>query len=488
MDVDGAVQRLRALGCFVDRAWAAAQGAATAEALYAAVLGADFHERGVLERGSLAGAATVAGDDDPEHVYAGLLTDASTDGQCVPSAGRVAGPCVVQVDLVLDIGAPRGPERYVMGGAGTASPVRGALKLVCFDGRRTVCAVEKRPLFARDGGGVPAPGAKVLLRGVRVRRGVLVLDAGTVALLGGGVAARAAAVRRLRAAEDARVNRRRVSSSSASSSASAGGDAPVALCPPRSAPLVVGSQSQHASSAAAPPPPKAGVVVVAPAAAPPRAHEQQQPQPPVDQDSQEMIDRLLREFSEQEASAAAPQQQQPSNNENNDTSKDEVLVCASTPPSPPKQQQQQTFGTVQEAVEAAEGSAPVTVKAVLTNVESSLQCAGGAFSIDIKIDDGSTAAVVTLSSRVLEGLLGMTPGDYDTLDADSAAAQAVCARLQTALETLEGLFTLERRGARVCATAVAPVSVAYHTHLRVRVATRAAPTVPLVDTLTRAMQ
>ena len=469
MDVDGAVGRLRALGCFVARAWAAAQGAATAEALYAAVLRADFHEPGVLERGSLAGAA--AGGDDAEAVYAGLLTDASADGQGVPSAGRVAGPCVVQVDLVLDIGAARGPERYVAGGAGTASPARGALKLVCFDGRRTVVAVEKRPLFARDGGGVPAPGAKVLLRGVRVRRGVLVLDAGTVALLGGGVPARAAAVRRLRAAEDARVNRRRTAAAAGAPPADA---APVALCPPRSAPLVVGSQQQ----------PKAGVVVVAPAAVPPRAqHEQQEEQETVDAESEVMIDRLLHEFSEQE-------QRNDNNNSDGNDSTDVVLVRASPPPSPPQQQQQQQprFGTVREAVEGT-AAGPVTVKAVLTSVVSELQCTGGALSIDIRIDDGRAAAVVTLSSRAIETLLGPTaPTTAEAHGTDRAAAQAVCARLRAAMETFEGLFTLERRGGRVCATAVAPVSVAYHTHLRVAVATRAAPTVPLVATLTRAMQ
>ena len=510
MDIDSAVSRLHALGCYVSRSWAAAQGAASAEALYAAVLGADFHAAGVLERGALGEAACAA-----------LLTDASADGQGMQSAGRVAGPCVVQVDLVLDVGAPRGPERFVAGGAGTASPVRGALKLVCFDGRRTLAAVEKRPLFARAGGGVPVPGAKVLLRGVRVRRGVLVLEPGTVALLGGGVPARAAAVRRLRADEDARVNRRRGTTSGNNSNAAPSSEsAPVALCPPRSAPLVVvGSQHRQPSSQ------KGAVVVVpaaaAPAAAQPVSHVEEEPQHKeeeageLDADSQEMVERLLREFTEQEAASAQPSEEWNSNSSSNGRSNndcnngDVVLVSASPPldalepppaslpaaqaaavqPQPePEPEPETNFGTVEEALEAKEGGAPVTVKAVLTSVVSSLECAGGAFRLDIRIDDGRAAAVVTLGTRVLEPLLGTTPGAYRTLDADSAAAQRVCARLQAALEALEGLFTLARRGGRLCATAVAPVSPAYHAHLPARVAARPAPTVPLVATLTRAMQ
>ena len=171
---------------------------------------------------------------------------------------------------------------------------------------------------------------------------------------------------------------------------------------------------------------------------------------------------MIREYEEQK---------EREDKEKKESDEKDVLVCASPPenpsemerkPSPPK------FMSINEALSAltSGSSNTVIVKAVVTDVASSLRCSDGELSMDVKIEDGSSGMVVTLSSSVLESLLGKTPGQY------SAAEQEMCVKLQREMEKLEGLFTLSGRlggGGTFYATSIQPVSIAYHLYLQQRV-------------------
>lgn len=88
--------------------------------------------------------------------------------------------------------------------------------------------------------------------------------------------------------------------------------------------------------------------------------------------------------------------------------------------------------------------------------------------MDVKIEDGSSGLVVTLSSSVLESLLGTTPGK------SSKAEEEMCAKLQREMAKMEGMFTLSRRrgSETIYATSIQPVGIAYHLYLQQRVSHR----------------